>query len=277
MTDDRARDARCSPPATSTGRTACRAPRCSDRVPSDTRSPASSLDVQAGDTVGHRRRVGLGQVDARPHPARPRHGHQRHRHVPGPRGHARATAASCGGSGATCRSSSRTRSARSTRACRSAPSSPSRSSASTCRVPTTTGSSRCSTPSASTRAPGTATPTSSPAASSSASRSPEPSPRTRDVLVADEPVSALDVSVRAQILDLLNRLVDEFHLSLVLVSHDLGVIHSLCDRVMVLHGGRCVEEGSTVGCLRRPTGPVHPPAARRGPPPARRRRALTPS
>jgi ABC-type glutathione transport system ATPase component len=76
-----------------------------------------------------------------------------------------------------------------------------------------------------------------------------------DVLVADEPVSALDVSVRAQILDLLNRLVDEFHLSLVLVSHDLGVIHSLCDRVMVLHGGRCVEEGSTVGVFADPQDP----------------------
>jgi peptide/nickel transport system ATP-binding protein len=76
-----------------------------------------------------------------------------------------------------------------------------------------------------------------------------------DVLVADEPVSALDVSVRAQILDLLKRLVDEFHLSLVLVSHDLGVIHSLCDRVMVLHGGRCVEEGSTVGVFADPQDP----------------------
>jgi peptide/nickel transport system ATP-binding protein len=75
------------------------------------------------------------------------------------------------------------------------------------------------------------------------------------VLVADEPVSALDVSVRAQILDLLSRLVDEFHLSLVLVSHDLGVIHSLCDRVMVLHRGRCVEEGSTVGVFADPRDP----------------------
>ena len=73
-----------------------------------------------------------------------------------------------------------------------------------------------------------------------------------DVLVADEPVSALDVSVRAQILDLLRRLVDEFHLSLVLVSHDLGVIHNLCERVMVLHDGRCVEEGSTASVFANP-------------------------
>jgi peptide/nickel transport system ATP-binding protein len=73
-----------------------------------------------------------------------------------------------------------------------------------------------------------------------------------DVLVADEPVSALDVSVRAQILDLLSKLVEDFHLSLVLVSHDLGVIHSLCKRVMVLHDGRCVEAGSTVGVFADP-------------------------
>ena len=76
-----------------------------------------------------------------------------------------------------------------------------------------------------------------------------------DILVADEPVSALDVSVRAQILDLLSSLVEEFHLSLVLVSHDLGVIHSLCDRVMVLHRGTCVEGGSTAAVFADPTDP----------------------
>ncbi len=76
-----------------------------------------------------------------------------------------------------------------------------------------------------------------------------PSP---DVLVADEPVSSLDVSVRAQILDLLSNLVEEFHLSLVLVSHDLGVIHSLCERVMVLHRGVCVEEGPTAAVFADP-------------------------
>jgi peptide/nickel transport system ATP-binding protein len=73
-----------------------------------------------------------------------------------------------------------------------------------------------------------------------------------DVLVADEPVSSLDVSVRAQILDLLSNLVDHFRLSLVLVSHDLGVIHSLCDRVMVLHRGRCVEAGTTADVFADP-------------------------
>ena len=72
------------------------------------------------------------------------------------------------------------------------------------------------------------------------------------VLVADEPVSSLDVSVRAQILDLLTSLVEQFRLALVLVSHDLGVIHSLCERVLVLHDGRVVEHGPTDEVFARP-------------------------
>jgi peptide/nickel transport system ATP-binding protein len=79
-----------------------------------------------------------------------------------------------------------------------------------------------------------------------------PHPR---VLVADEPVSALDVSVRAQILDLLASLMDQFHLSLVMVSHDLGVINSLCRDVMVLHDGACVERGRSVDVFNDPTDP----------------------
>src|SRR5262245_36252798 len=75
------------------------------------------------------------------------------------------------------------------------------------------------------------------------------------LLVADEPVSSLDVSVRAQILDLLRDLVEQFRLGLVLVSHDLGVIHSLCARVLVLHDGRVVEEGPTEEVFAEPTDP----------------------
>jgi ABC-type microcin C transport system duplicated ATPase subunit YejF len=75
------------------------------------------------------------------------------------------------------------------------------------------------------------------------------------MLVADEPVSSLDVSVRAQILDLLSSLIERFGLTLVLVSHDLGVIHSLCDRVLVLHDGRVVEEGTTGEVFAAPVDP----------------------
>ncbi len=63
------------------------------------------------------------------------------------------------------------------------------------------------------------------------------------VLIADEPVSALDVSVRGQILDLLASLVDQFALTLIFVSHDLGVVRHVCDRVAVMHRGEIVELG----------------------------------
>ncbi|MEV7044702.1 ATP-binding cassette domain-containing protein [Amycolatopsis sp. NPDC051061] len=63
------------------------------------------------------------------------------------------------------------------------------------------------------------------------------------VLIADEPVSALDVSVRGQILDLLASLVDQFALTLIFVSHDLGVVRHVCDRVAVMRRGEIVELG----------------------------------
>ena len=64
-----------------------------------------------------------------------------------------------------------------------------------------------------------------------------------DILICDEPVSALDVSTQAQVLDLLQALKQRLGLTVVFVSHDLGVVHHISDRVMVMTEGRIVEEG----------------------------------
>jgi ABC-type glutathione transport system ATPase component len=79
-------------------------------------------------------------------------------------------------------------------------------------------------------------------------------PRPR-VLIGDEPVSALDVSVRAQILNLLEDLRVGFHLTLVLVSHDLSVVRHMTDRVLVMQQGKIVEEGRTREVFRAPQHP----------------------
>ncbi|SDQ81256.1 ABC transporter ATP-binding protein [Microbacterium sp. cf332] len=72
------------------------------------------------------------------------------------------------------------------------------------------------------------------------------------ILVGDEPLSALDVTVRAQILAVLRRLRTEQGMTLVLVSHDIGVVQNLCDEVVVMTGGRVVEEGPTEKVLLEP-------------------------
>jgi peptide/nickel transport system ATP-binding protein len=76
-----------------------------------------------------------------------------------------------------------------------------------------------------------------------------------DVLLADEPTSALDTTVQAQIVDLLSRLIRDLGMSVLLITHDLGVVAAMADRVIVLHRGRVIEEGSTREILKDP---LHP-------------------
>ena len=76
-----------------------------------------------------------------------------------------------------------------------------------------------------------------------------------DLLIADEPTTALDVTIQAQILDLLDQLKEQFRLAILLVSHDLGVVAQNADRVAVMYAGRIVEEAPVDSLFKDPKHP----------------------
>jgi oligopeptide/dipeptide ABC transporter ATP-binding protein len=76
-----------------------------------------------------------------------------------------------------------------------------------------------------------------------------------ELLIADEPTTALDVTIQAQILDLMRNLRDETGTAIILITHDLGVVAEMCDRVAVMYAGEIVEETDVVSLFRNP---LHP-------------------
>jgi len=74
-----------------------------------------------------------------------------------------------------------------------------------------------------------------------------------EFIVADEPVSALDVTIQAQVLDLLLQLVERFNLTMLFISHDLGVVRYLSDRIVVMKEGVLVEEGTVAEVFNTPS------------------------
>ena len=75
------------------------------------------------------------------------------------------------------------------------------------------------------------------------------------MLIADEPTTALDVTIQAQILDLLRTLQKELGISILLITHDLGVVAETCNRVAVMYAGRLVEIGPVAQVIRAPRHP----------------------
>jgi len=73
-----------------------------------------------------------------------------------------------------------------------------------------------------------------------------------DLLIADEPTTALDVTIQAEVLDLLRNLQSELKMGILLVTHNFGVVADLCDRVLVMQNGEMVESGNVREILKSP-------------------------
>lgn len=76
-----------------------------------------------------------------------------------------------------------------------------------------------------------------------------------EILIADEPTTALDVTIQAQILDLMNHLKEEIGTSILFITHDLGVVAEVCDEVVVMYCGRVVEKGTVYDIFEKPSHP----------------------
>ncbi len=76
-----------------------------------------------------------------------------------------------------------------------------------------------------------------------------------EVLIADEPTTALDVTIQAQILELMKKLNRETNTSIILITHDLGVVAEICDRIVVMYSGKIVEQGKTSDIFQQPKHP----------------------
>lgn len=76
-----------------------------------------------------------------------------------------------------------------------------------------------------------------------------------DLLIADEPTTALDVTIQAQILDLMKNLKNETNMALLLITHDLGIVAQNCTRVIVMYGGLIMEEGPVLDIFQSPNHP----------------------
>jgi peptide/nickel transport system ATP-binding protein len=83
-----------------------------------------------------------------------------------------------------------------------------------------------------------------------------------DLIIADEPTTALDVTIQAQILHLMQQLVEEDGTGLVWITHDLSVVAGFADRVAVMYAGEIVEQATTDGCIDARRAPLHPRADR---------------
>jgi oligopeptide/dipeptide ABC transporter ATP-binding protein len=76
-----------------------------------------------------------------------------------------------------------------------------------------------------------------------------------EVLIADEPTTALDVTIQAQILELINELSDRMGTAVIMITHDLGVVAGMCDHVCVMYAGRIVEKAATEDLFKDPRHP----------------------